>query len=187
MKKGSHDYSVSLEEGEQMYEDATLRALAGIEGSGLSLPPRPLDKGSEYFDGRLPSNISSLSNLEIGHIHAMMCQHADYVHSLLVQAKADILNTQEKLKLVKALVRKSKTGTVQEKEDLTITDIRYVEANERWIEAKTFTALMEGLAEASSRDLKFLSRMIETKRIEIEMNRRDTNIPFRHKRYRDNE
>jgi len=178
MKRTDHDYSVTLEEGEQLYEDASLKAIGRIESAGLVLPSRPFADNGEYFDGRLPPNVSSFTNSELGEIYSMMCQHADYVHSLLTQAKAETLNSQEKLKLAKSLVRKTKTGTVQAKEDLTVADARYVEANVRWIEAKTFFELLEGIAGAASRDLRFLSRLIETKRLDIEMNRRDTNLAF---------
>lgn len=174
----THDYSVSLDEGEEMYEDATLRAITRIEESGLSLPARPVTEDNTYFEGGLPTNVASLTNMELGQIYSMMCQHSDYVHCLLTQAKAEVLNSAEKLKLAKSLIRKSKTGTVQEKDDLTIADARYVDANTKWIEAKTYSDLLQGLADAASRDLRVLSRLIETKRLDIEMNRRESNIAF---------
>ena len=175
MKK-NHDYSVGLDEGAQMYEDASLKAIARLENSGLSLPSRPLAADNSYFDGRLPANVNSFTNMELGEVYSLMCQHADYVHSLLTQAKAETLNCTEKVKLSKALIRKTKTGTAQEKDDLTISDIRYVDANTDWIEARTYCDLLEGIASAASRDVRVLSRLIETKRLDIEMNRRDGNL-----------
>ena len=108
----------------------------------------------------------------------MMCRHSDYVHSLYVQAKGEVANAQEKLKLTKSLVRKSKSGTVQEKDDLTLADCRYVEANAEVLESKTYCDYVESIAGAANRDLRVLSRLIETKRLDIEMNRRDSNVSF---------
>jgi len=181
--KKNHDYSVTLDEGDRMYEDAGLKAVERLENSGLALPSRPLEDNGQFFDGRLPDNVNSFTNSELGDIFSKMCGHSDYVNSLLTVAKAETLNSSEKLKLVKSLVRKSKTGTVQEKEDLTTADIRYVEANTCWIEAKTFCELLGGIAEAANRDLRVLSRLIENKKVSIEMNRRDSNLGSSRRRF----
>lgn len=80
-----------------------------------------------------------------------------------------MLSANEKLDLVKASVRKSKMGTAQEKEDLARIDARYVELNAEYMEAKTFFELMTTLEEAARRDVKFISRIVETKKLELEM------------------
>ena len=176
----SMDYSITLSEGERLYEQATLRGVGRFESAGLRLPDRPRTVDGDEFDGQLPSDVNNFSNRELGDCHVLMCRWADYVHSLLTVAKADCLNAQERLKMVKALVRKSKQGPAHTKDDLTLADSRYVDANTLYIAAKTYAELVEGQAQAASRDCRVVSRLIETKRLELEANRRGENI--RHRR-----
>jgi hypothetical protein len=87
-----------------------------------------------------------------------------------------MLSAKEKLDLVLAAVRKSKLGTAQDKADLAVLDTRYVDANANYIEAKTYYELLSTIAEAASRDVKYISRTIETKRMEMEMGFRGGSI-----------
>lgn len=174
MKKA--DYSIRLDEAEQMYDDATLRAYEKLEDRGLGMPPRPMRDDGTYYDGHLPTNVNSFSNAELGDIHVMQCQFADWVHCEFISAKAEAENAKQKLTQARAQVRKRQTGTAQEKEDKTLTDARYVEAIARHMEADTYAKLVEIRAEAASRDLRVVSRLVTIKENEIQMNQRDGNI-----------
>jgi hypothetical protein len=169
------DFTVSLGEGEDMYVGAAERALDRIAELGIEVPARPIDKNGDPFDGRLPSNVSDFTNKELADIYVMMCGYADYLENLCTVARADVLNSDKKLKMTKALVRKSKSGTAQDKEDQSISDVRYIEADVSYVEAKTYLELLEGLNKAASRDRSVLSRLIETKKMELDNKRRDRN------------
>jgi len=170
------DYTMPLEEAEEAYDAASLRALERLGDMGLELPPRPMKKDNSYYDGHLPADVNSYTNRELGEVYSMQCRFTDWVHSEYVKAKAESQNAEQKLKQARAQVRKSKTGTVQAKEDATLTDSRFIDADARYQEADTFARLIEVRAEAAARDLKVLSRLITTKEIEIEINRRDGNV-----------
>jgi len=197
----SADMSVPLDEGLERYDEAEERALARLKGSRLALrehPPRALE-GQGYFDGRVPANLSSLSPTDIGEYYGLMVEYTDYAEGQTVLARAEMLSAEAKLELVRAAVRKAKLGTAQEKGDLALIDERYVEANANYIEAKTYYELISAIGEAARRDVKFVSRLIETKRLELEMGGRAGSVgripngdrpgdrAFRRRRGRDDE
>lgn len=169
------DFTVSLQDGEDMYSGAAERALERVAELGLDIPSRPIDTNGDPFDGRIPPNVADFTTRELANLYTLMCGYADYLENLCTVARADVLNSDKKLKMTKALVRKSKSGTAQEKEDLCISDVRYIEADVCYVEAKTYLELVEGLNKAASRDRSVLSRLIETKKMELDNKRRDRN------------
>jgi hypothetical protein len=174
-RSSSTDFTVSLEEGEQLYSGAADRALSRVEKLGLEIPTRPVDFSGHPFDGKLPSNVSDFTTKELAEIYTLMCNYADYLENLCTVARAEVLNADKRLKLTKALVRKTKPGTAQDKEDQSLADIRYIEADVAYVEADTYRELLEGLAKAASRDRSVISRLIETKKMELDNKRRDHN------------
>lgn len=170
MRGGGADMSVTLDEGLDRYDEAEERALARLSNSGLELRKEaPRWANGRYFDGRVPSNLGSLSPTEIGEYYGLMVEYTDYAEGQTVLARAEMLSAEAKLELVRAAVRKAKMGTAQEKGDLALIDTRYVEANANYIEAKTYFELISTIGEAARRDVKFVSRIIETKRMELDM------------------
>lgn len=155
-----------------MYDSAGERALARLEEAGLQIPQRPYDQNGQPFDGHLPTNITSFTTRELGDIFTLMCGYADFLENLATVARAEVLNAERKLKLTKSLVRKQKDGTAQERDDDCLTDVRYVEADVGYVEAKTYLELLEGLTKAASRDRAVISRLIETMRLEVDGKRR---------------
>jgi hypothetical protein len=169
------DFTVSLEEGEELYSGAATAAIERIEALGLEIPGRPVGNDGKPFDGHLPPNVSNFTTRELADIYTLMCNYADYLENLCTVARAEVLNTDKRLKLTKALVRKSKAGTAQERDDLCLCDSRYIMADVAYVEACTYAELLEGLSKAASRDRQVLSRLIETKKMELENKRRDGN------------
>ena len=164
------DMSAGIDEGLDLYDKAEERALVRIERSGLALrqsPPRT--SAGKFFDGRVPINLGTRTPAEIGEYYGLMVEYTDYVEGQLVLARTEMLTAEAKLSHVHANVRKSKTGTVQDKGDLSTIDIRFVEANANYIEAKTYYELISAIGEAARRDVKFVSRIIETKKMELDM------------------
>jgi len=171
-RDNSIDMSVPLDDGLSMYDSAEEEAIRRLKASGLQLRQHPPTRDGVYFDGRVPTNLSSLKPEEIGAYYGLLIEYTDYVEGQIVLAGAEQLSAKEKLDFVHAHVRKAKMGTAQEKVDLALIDARYVEANAAYIEAKTYCELITAIGEAARRDVKFVSRIIETKRMELEMNGR---------------
>lgn len=167
------DYTVSLEEGCERYSAASERAMERVLELGIDvLEDRPLRKDGKYFDGRLPTNVNDLNINELGDLYGMMDKYANWLTGFTTVAKAEVTNAGEKLSLAKARIRKSKKGSKEERDDETICDSRYVEINAAWLEASEYHALLAGLLEAAARDLRVISRLVETKKVEFEQGRR---------------
>ena len=175
-REDTRDYAVNLEDGMAMYETSVNNALNRLADHGLDVRADRPKKGNAYFDGRLPDDVSSLSSRDIGELFGLMCQYADYVSSLRVTLQAEERNYGEQLELVKAKVSKTKEGAAASVLNDTISDIRYVEANARWLEAKTMSELVANIEEAARRDLKTLSRLVEVRKMEFENGGRESNL-----------
>jgi hypothetical protein len=162
--------SMPLEEGLDRYDEAEDRALRKFAKTGLELRSTPpVMSNGRVYDGRVPINLPSLKPNEIGEYYGLQVAFTDYTAGQVVLARAEMLSSKEKLDMVLAAVRKSKVGTAQEKADLAALDVRYIEANANYIEAKTYFELLTTIAEGAARDAKFISRIIETKRMELDM------------------
>ena len=160
-----------------MYDAAEEDALERLERDGIKvIGEKPRRGDGTYFDGTLPPNLPSLTPSEIGDYYSMMVLWANYVSSRAIVAKVGLGIAQEKLKLVKAKVRKAKSGTVQERDDDTLLDSRYVAIMADVLELDVYYALAASNEAAARRDISFISRIIETKKIEFEQGRRGTSI-----------
>jgi hypothetical protein len=176
MARERADYTIPLDEGLELYENASIKAMGRLADLGVDITQdRPTRRG-EYFDGRLPSNVNSLTMHELGDLYALMDLFANWLTGWVTVGKAEVQNKGEQLKLVKSRVRKSKTGTKEEREDGTIIDERYVTANAAYLEAYEYHALLDGLAEGARRDLRVISRLVETKKVQFEQGRRGSNV-----------
>lgn len=178
------DYAIPLEDGLAVYDDASEGAADRLQKLGICLVDDRPQKDGEYFDGQLPSNVNSLSVQELGELLGIMDRHANWLQDHLVIAKAELKNAEEQVKFVKAKVRKSKTGTKDAQDDETIIDSRYVAVNGKWMEAYEYHEILSGAADKSRRNLRTISRLIETKRLQIEQGIRVDNAPKKPRRDR---
>ena len=163
-----------VNEGIDVYVAAGIRAKKRLEIMGVVFPVQPpMIKKGVYFDGHLPSNVNSLTARELGEIYSLMCNYCDYISGVTIRAKNETINANERLSLIRAHIRKEKTGTAQVKEDATICDVRYLEANAEWLEAQELFELLQSREEAARRDLRVLSRLIETRKMDLEIGQRE--------------
>lgn len=176
MSRGRMDYSVKLEDALEMYDNAAIGALEWLEEKGLADVLHRPKKDGRYFDGRLPPDINSMGATQLGEWMGMMTIWTDYVQQLVTTSKADTINAEQKIKVVKAKIRRTATGTVADQDDIVQCDSRYVEVVADWLEVKTRLGLAEGVLEAAKRDVKTISRLIENKKLEFEQGRRVTNV-----------
>ncbi len=164
----------TIEEGVDVYVSAGKRARQRLSDLGISLPLHPpIVKKGVYFDGHLPANVNSMTARELGEIYSMMCNYCDYISGLTIRAKNETINANERLGLVRAHIRKEKAGNAQAKEDATICDVRYLEANSEWLESQELFEMLQTREEAARRDLRVLSRLIETRKMDLEIGQRE--------------
>lgn len=179
------DYTEPLDTGLSRYQRATENVMSRLLDRDQLEPPeqRALNRDGTYFSGRLPEGWANLQGPQMAELFELMTRHADFVGTKLTYAKAERTNAEERLKLVRAHVRRTKRGTVEGKEDETIVDSRYVQANADWLEASEYYELLSSIYEAAGRDLRILSRVLETSKMEMGQGQRLGNLsrgdPFR--------
>ena len=157
-------YSVSIDDMTVLYEEALVESRDKLNILGLSRCDRPKTKNG-YFSGHLPNNIDKASLSEISSVMTQMTVFADYVQGLSKEAKAERDTAEEKLKFIKAKIRKTKAGPKSDQDDATITDIRFVSANAEYLaKLHSYEAIL-AREEAARRDIKTLSRLISSEQI----------------------
>lgn len=168
--------AASIEESSDIYAESLATALEELAQLGVKKPKRPRTEAGDFFDGHLPNDVNTFSIIELGELMGYMTRHADWLSQLRVRAKAEKMEADENIKFVKASIRKKQVGTKEERDDATITDIRYVEANAKWLtKVHSYEAVL-ALEEAARRDLKTLSRLIEKEKIANEGDKRDATV-----------
>jgi hypothetical protein len=172
------DFTIPLEDGIELYEKASARALARIADLGVDIivEDKPKNRDGSYFDGRLPANINDYTADELAELYGLTDRYANWISCYVSVARAELKNKEEQLKLVKARVRKTKLGTKDDKEDETICDARYQERNAEWVEAYEYHHLLENVEAAARRNMATISRLVETMKIGFEQGRRAGNI-----------
>ena len=161
----SDKYKISIEDATEVYDDALLRSREFVEDQGLTKTKRPKSSTGQYFDGHLPHDIAQASLSDISEMLTMMTVFADYVQELGKLVKSEKDNAEEKLKFIKAEIRKNKVGAKSDQDDATITDIRYVTANAEYLTKLYSYEAITAREEAARRDIKTLSRLISTEQI----------------------
>lgn len=170
------DYDITLEEGLQLYEEASEKAQKTLEELGIiAREEPPLYKGDVY-DGRLPDGIPRMSMSELAEVLGVVTQWADYVgglHQMFVAAKR---NYSERLSMTRAKIRKVKSGPKSDKDDDTLCDSRYVEVNAQYIEISEKADITEHVSAAARRDREFVSRAITALQTDLEAGTRNDNV-----------
>ena len=174
---GGVSNEIELEEGLELYERASSNANRRFKATGLTLmDERPKRKNGDYFDGRLPSNIASLSFTELSDLLNMCTQWTEYVEGLLLMAKSEVERASECVKLTKSKVRRTMSGAAAAKDEQSLIDIRFVESNAVYLEVKEYKNLLEAAKASSSRNTRTVSRVYEMSRSQQEQGRRGNNV-----------
>jgi hypothetical protein len=141
--------------------DARVRAEEVI-GRSIDDIPRPEYNGKPYT-GILPAKTSSLPLSALGDLLATVTEWGDYINAHMIIAKNELSNTKERLAVVRAHVRQTKSGAVADKDDLVTLDIAYVNAMAAVQQAEEYKNLLENAADSAGRQRTAVSRIIETK------------------------
>jgi hypothetical protein len=169
-------YEMSVQEIEDMYDMAATKAQLRFDELGLTQAPRPMDDDGTFYDGRLPSNVNSLSNSELAEVHARHIAFMAWLEEYMTEARCRQSNLKEKLKKLESKVRLSHSGTVAARDDKTAVDARCKETREALQEEEEYLTKVDASYNQAVKAQKLISRLITQKGIEVDMNRRDINI-----------
>lgn len=153
------------QQGCKIYTEASAEARIRAEvviGRSIDDVPRPTYRGTDYT-GILPPKTSGMSLSELGELLATVTEFGDYINAHLTIAKNELSNAKERVAIVRAAVRQTKTGPAADKDDLVTLDVSYVNALAEVQQAEEYKNLLENAADGAGRQRTAVSRIIETK------------------------
>jgi hypothetical protein len=153
------NYEVTLEEGLGAYGAAPEEAEDAIIRAGLSVATRPVDPRGEFEEfPSLPYDLSAASFPELQRLIGKFTEWYDYAIGQQKLAEG-MRNAAEKQRTVAwARIRRTKSGTVSDKDDATRLDKRYIEVDARFEFRDSQYRLLVGIVEGLKRDIETISR-----------------------------
>jgi hypothetical protein len=152
-------FETTYDEGMEAYREAPDKAEAEIIKMGLSVSTRPIDRRGEFEDlPRLPFDLSQATFPQLQQLIGKFTEWYGYAIGQQKQAEG-LRNSAEKQRTFAwARIRKTKTGTVSDKDDATRLDRRYVDADAYFEFRDAQYRMLVGIVEGLKRDIETISR-----------------------------
>lgn len=167
---------ITMEEKLQRYEDAIDTARKRMTKLGLKDRGRPYNEDGSAYDGFLPDDIDKASLHEIKEELVKMNAFLGYVKGLNQQAKEELSSAQQKLNTVKGAIRKKKIGSKEEREDATINDIEFINANAEYLTKLYSCEKIELRVEMATKAINILSRLITAEQVSNDTGRKIAHV-----------
>jgi hypothetical protein len=155
-------FETTFEEGMKAYSEAPDKAEAAVINMGLSVSVRPTNRTGEFVD--FPQMPPDLSVSAFAELQRLIGQFTAWYGYAICQQKLyeGQRNSAEKMRVFAwSRIRKTKAGTVADKDDETRLDRRYVDADCRFEEYDSTYRLLTGIVEGLKRDIETISRTFE--------------------------
>lgn len=152
-------FDVQYDEGLNKYDEASDSAEADVINMGLVLDTRPLGRDKEFAEfPRMPADLSQTSFSELQRLIGVFTTWYSYAIGQLKRAEGLRNVADKKRTFAWSRIRKLKTGTVQDKDDATRTDGRFVDVDAAYERADALARMLNGIAEGLKRDIDTISR-----------------------------
>ena len=168
-----------LDQGSQMLGTVTQAAMAYVAQRGVPLPGAP----SNGFAGQMPSEITTLSDEQLGDLLNNLGEWCAYLDGQLAIADSERKAAEAMSEFTKARIRMAikatedgKKFTVSDKNDLMTTDPRVLQADYRALYTESSYQIIRAIANKAQRNWETVSRRITQRGQEIERNRRENNV-----------
>ena len=152
-------WDVKFEDGLAYYDNAVDEAEQEILDMGLLMGERPTDTRGELTDR--PHMPADLSECSWKYLQKLIGQFTGWYDYAIGQYKLAIArrNVGDKKKTYSwSRIRKSKEGTVADKNDDTTVDSRYMQQDAHYEYCDTKSRLLEGIVDGLKRDIETVSR-----------------------------
>lgn len=166
----------SLETGSAKLQ-VTQAAIAFVAQRGIPLPSAP-----QGYQGEMPPSITELTDEQLGDLLNNIAQWLAYLDGQLAVADSERKTSEADLEFRRARIRiavKSTTEkkmTVSDKDDLTLTDPRILDAQQRSLYCESIYSLMRAARNKAQQDWDTVSRRITQRGQEIERGKRESNV-----------
>lgn len=147
--------------GIRKYEQAVDKGEAELMDMGFPPAQRPKDKDGNLADRpELPVHLSTKTMADLQDLLAYFTAWHSYAIEYLPRAASDRNAAESARDFAWAKIRKSKQGTVSDKDNATRTDVRYVEANAHYETCDYKYRKLKAICEGLMREIDTLSRAI---------------------------
>jgi len=145
-------------------------ALVEFQKRGFSMPMAPVfQQGatSTAYQGEIPSDLTVLSDQQLGQYMSMLSLWINYVGIQMALARMEKTIAKHQLEFTEATIRLSykrddegKKRTSQEREDMMRCDRRFIEANRTFVYLEAFASLIEVVYKSAEQNFNAVSRRI---------------------------
>lgn len=143
------------------YEDAHMDSEQEVVKMGLPFTGRPMDsKGDFAPPPTLPYPISDCGVRELQDLMAEFTAWWSYALQQLQLAKGRRDALEEEVKAIRAIVRNGKEGTVADRDNETLIDIRFVDQNARLLTAVEVCDLLTSIVRGFEQSITTISRQL---------------------------
>lgn len=156
-------FDLDIKSGRRVYDDATESAEEDLIRSGLPLPERPTDMQGELdIPPVMPPDLGELDFRGIQTLLGQFTAWYNYASGQLTQSEGKRNAADKQRAFSWSKIRKLKEGTVEDKNDQTRVDSRYMhaDANYEYWDAKT--RMLKGIVDGLKRNIETISRSINT-------------------------
>jgi hypothetical protein len=166
-----------LEEGSRQLH-VSQAAIQHVASRGIPLPNPP----ATGYRGEMPPTLTSLDDVQLGDLLNNVAQWLAYLDGQLAIAEADRMSAKSDLEFRKSRIRMAikahgeKRMTLTDKNDLTITDPRIIEAESRHLYTEAIYSMMRAARNKAQQDWETVSRRITQRGQEVERMKREANV-----------
>lgn len=176
---------ISLAEGLELYESKMASALANINQKGFVSPAPPqvaTAAGPQYFRGELPTDVTALTDDQLGTFMGLLSAWNDYVQHQLAEADTQLSKAKSSQALVEANLRimyqkdaEGKKRSNPERDDYVGIDRRFIDAQSSTLYWETMWRYTKAVANAAEQSFNTISRRITQRGQEVDRGRREGN------------
>jgi hypothetical protein len=153
-------HEVRYEEGLAQYDEVMEQVEDDLVNMGFPLPSRPA-RGDDSMDlPDLPVDLTQFSSKELGALLSEFSAWYSYAAGQLKLARGQRNVSEKRRSYGWSRIRKTKQGTVSDKDDDTRTDSRFIQVDTEFEYSDAKLELLKGITDGLLRDIETISRAI---------------------------
>lgn len=178
--------TIDLEDGLKLYkthQDAAMQALGQKGFPSPAIPVIQTAAGPVYFRGEIPTDLTQITDDQLGTFMSAMSGWITYVDTELAKADSSKTGAEVELELVEARLRivyrideDGKKRSNPERDDYVRVDRRYVEAKSQVLYWETIYRYVKAIYAGAHKNWESISRRITQRGQELERDRRGGSV-----------
>jgi hypothetical protein len=156
-------FDLDIESGRKIYDDAVESAEEDLIKAGIPLPERPTDmQGALDIPPVMPPDLGELDFRGIQTLLGQFTSWYNYASGQFTKSEGERNAAEKQRAFAWSKIRKLKEGTVEDKNDQTRVDGRYMQADANYEYWDAKTRMLKGIVDGLKRNIETISRSINT-------------------------